>query len=83
MTYRLIYMVKQLDDGVRRLSYPQSSRMAINPWLMATDSAALLEDPQMKSEFVSFQLYSLLHWIMCTVSESTGVRMCLFFYYVL
>lgn len=46
-------MVKQLEEGVRRLSYPQSSSMAMNPCLIAsnlyslrTGFAGWLEDPQ-------------------------------------
>ena len=90
MSHRLIYTVKQLEEGVGRLSYPQSSSMAMNPWLTAsnlhslrTGSAGWLEDPQVGSEFVPFQLCALWHWIMCTASESIEVRMFLLFCYVL
>lgn len=69
-------MVKQLEEGMERSSYPQSYSVAVNPWLVArnlhslrTGLAGWLEDAQVGSEFVPFQLCTLLHWIMCTVWE--------------
>lgn len=76
-------MVKEIRERSGKIKLPHKTHAWLEPCLTAcnfhclrTGFSGWLEDPQVGSEFVPFQVFALLYQIIGT--ESIEVRLCLF-----